>query len=88
MNIFAYHPYRKLKLQKGLSKLEKSKIPDFNKNRITGLLNEISYLTSLEISHRLELSYWCTKKHLLELYYSNKVNRIEGSGIIPNRWFI
>jgi len=65
----------------------KSHIPKLNKDRILNFLNDGSY-TVTETQNKLNLSYSNTKKHLRELYNMNKIQKIKGSGPIPNKWFI
>jgi len=89
IDIFRYHPLRKQKLLEGFSKLrKKGNIPEFNKRKIISLLCREGFLSVYDIKKRIGLNYSNVKKHLRELYYVNKVKKIEGKGSIPNKWFI
>ncbi len=88
LDIFAYHPDRKEKFQKGLICLTNSHIPHFNKNKILNLLRINKYLTVVEIANFLNLTYGCVKKHMIELYKDKKISKISCSGKIPSKWYI
>ena len=87
IDIFKFHPIRREKMLRGFEILKTSHIPTLNKNKIVNILkNEPS--TVNELANKCGLYYGNTEKHLLELYKLKKVRKIEGSGSIPNKWFI